>query len=155
MKTIQFYILSGLVVCLNLFITSVYAEIYKWTDENGKTHYSDRPHIKATTVDIKTQTPPQANQADRWQAIQERQRRYLEYLQDERNDRDEEKSKKAQELAERKKICQEATDYHKELNTVRMWYNEDKDGNKTYLDHTEKDKEIEKAEQMMDKYCSK
>ncbi len=154
MKNLMLVVLGSVLLCLNILSFTLNAEIYKWTDKDGKIHYSDRPNQKATTVDIKTQTQPQANQADRWQAIQERQQRYLEYLQDERGDRDEEKQKKEQQLAERKKICQEATDYHKQLNTVRMWYDEDEEGNKRYLDHTEKDKEIAKAKQMMDKYCA-
>jgi len=33
-------------------VAQSYAQVYKWKDENGKTHYSDKPHQSAKTIQI-------------------------------------------------------------------------------------------------------
>lgn len=148
-------ILFSIMATLALFAFHpvLYAEVYKWVDEDGRVHYGDRPASKsATQMDIKNQPAPTASEGD-WQTIKQRQQKYLEYLEDERKDRDEVKAKQAAEKAERQKLCDEATQYHQRLMTNRLFYREDEDGNKVYLDYKEKDEEIRKTKEMMDKYC--
>lgn len=133
-----------------------HAEVYKWTDENGRVHYGDRPSEKqATRVDIQQHSPDQTKKAADWQTIQQRQKKYLEYLQDERQDRKQDQINLAEQNAKRKKMCNEASGYYRQLHTTPQWYREDEQGNKIYLDHKEKDQEIAKAKQYMEKYCAK
>jgi len=47
METRPIFVLIGL-----LAVTQVCAEAYKWVDEDGVTHYSDRPEEGAETIDL-------------------------------------------------------------------------------------------------------
>jgi hypothetical protein len=51
-----------LVLLLGLFLAgAVHAQAYKWTDEDGVVHYSDRPQPGAQEVDLGKYTAPQGN----------------------------------------------------------------------------------------------
>lgn len=42
------------ILCFTLLgVTQSYAQVYKWKDENGRIHYSDKPHQSAKTIQIK------------------------------------------------------------------------------------------------------
>ncbi|MCP0914010.1 MULTISPECIES: DUF4124 domain-containing protein [Legionella] len=46
---------------LILLASSLFAQIYKWTDSNGNVHFSDRPHPGAKKIDlppVQTYSPP-------------------------------------------------------------------------------------------------
>ncbi len=43
---------------LSLFATATFAEIYKWVDENGQTHYSQQAPRDIDATVIKTPPPP-------------------------------------------------------------------------------------------------
>ena len=51
-----------IVILLGLLASgSALAQAYKWTDEDGVVHYSDRPQPGAETVDLGKYTAPQGN----------------------------------------------------------------------------------------------
>jgi len=52
METRPIFILLALLIAAGAF-----AEAYKWTDDDGVVHYSDRPHPGATVVDIGESRP--------------------------------------------------------------------------------------------------
>ena len=153
MKSMSLLIHMALCVTCLTNTQTLNADVYKWVDEDGRVHYGDKPSgNQATEIDIKPSSSQPARSED-WKTIQQRQKKYLEYLEDERKDRDEIKAKQAAEKAERQRLCTEATEYHQKLLSNRLWYREDKDGNKVYLDYKEKDEEIRKTKEMMDKFC--
>ena len=62
--------------CLSLWLVAAtcHAEIYKWVDANGRTHFSERKNdaSKAKALELKATTPPAADQpplspAEHWQ----------------------------------------------------------------------------------------
>jgi hypothetical protein len=55
METRAIFVLLGLLAC-----GAALAQAYKWTDEDGVVHYSDRPHPGAERVDLveSTRRPP-------------------------------------------------------------------------------------------------
>ena len=46
---IKFYLCTALILC---FVGFGYAEVYTWVDEEGATHFSDKPHEGAKTLDV-------------------------------------------------------------------------------------------------------
>ena len=48
-----------------LAATSVLAQAYKWVDEDGVTHYSDRPREGAELVELSEYTRPTASASHR------------------------------------------------------------------------------------------
>jgi len=56
----------GLFTAILFTSMSIQAEIYKWTDENGRTHYSDKRPDKTVHVDkVKVSTGTAAKQANK------------------------------------------------------------------------------------------
>jgi len=57
MRTNRTYTHLLLAVALLFGASSLHAEIYKWTDENGKVHYSDKkPENKQKVAEVKVRT---------------------------------------------------------------------------------------------------
>lgn len=90
-----------------VFISSaVHAEVFKWVDENGKVHYSDRKiSSKAQKVNVKTgaQTLGQDGQEVKQRLLQ--QQKYVNYLQSERIERQEKRQAVQQQEDKKKKLC--------------------------------------------------
>lgn len=46
------HICGFITVCLLMFCSQVWSQVYKWTDENGQVHFGDRAPVDKTSVDI-------------------------------------------------------------------------------------------------------
>ena len=106
--------LSAYCLILLLACTSgASAEIYKWVDENGKTHYGDKPPTSdAENIELKSSPKADPNLGSR----QEKQRRLLQLLEDDREAAKKKKAKEKAAKAERQEKCLKAK---KELQQVR------------------------------------
>ncbi len=93
--------------------TPLSAEVYKWVDENGKTHYSDKPHDESAEIVEITNTP--ALDATHNSRL-EKQRRLLKMLGEERQ---ETKQRKAAAIAEKKKRKANCAKAKKELQNIK------------------------------------
>lgn len=90
--------LLPLLLCL-----PVHAEVYKWTDENGRVHFGDDPGgRKAEVLAAPAATSPPAPAGPAAGDNRERQRRLLEVMQAEREERERAERAKA---AERARKC--------------------------------------------------
>jgi len=138
---------------LVLFSLTANAEIYKWTDENGKVHFSDKPvGEKAKALDIKVQksNPSSAKTKDK---RKQRAEGFLRARQEER----EEKNKK---IAEKKKLkelrkvnCKKAKkEYNETIRATAVYYKK-KDGTRDFLGPERRKKEEEKAKADVKKWC--
>lgn len=65
---------------LALAATAAHADIYKWTDEQGRVHYGDRPAPGAPAAERRELQVPELSEAQRQEAIErlERQRARLQ-----------------------------------------------------------------------------
>ena len=50
MMKLKFY--SLLILCLLSVSSALHAEIYKWVDDNGKAHFTDRPPVNQQVEEI-------------------------------------------------------------------------------------------------------
>jgi hypothetical protein len=78
-----FAMMKKTLLCLvaTIFVSPVFAEVYKWTDANGNTHYDDAPpSVEAEQVIIKKQTDEQIDNGKRIRAETERSKRILEEM---------------------------------------------------------------------------
>ncbi len=140
--------------CLFFCALPIQAEIYKWKDEHGRTHYGDKPvDNQAKEIEFKSKTSTAKGNAASWQEIQEKQGKFLDYLQEERQARDKKRLKQLEVIAQRNKQCDEAKAYRDELNSVPVFYRVDEQGNKEFVSTEEKDENLEKAETFIGKYC--
>jgi len=148
-KFLTMVLLSLLVVAHG----SASAQVYRWVDENGRVHYSDKPvGDKATTVDIKTgPTPAPVNRKglDR----KARTEKYLRARKHERDEIDRQQKEKKRLKAERKRKCAAAKKEYKRQVTALALYYKNKDGTRTYLEDEERQKAEAAAKADIKKWC--
>jgi len=132
-------------------------KIYKWVDENGKVHYSDRPiNENAESLEIKDKITPEQQQEARNQAqklIQLQKRRVGNELSDIRD------KKRAQEKADResqelKQACKQARQGVKILEYQAPVFEEDGKGNRRYMEDKERQQELTRLKSEIAKHCN-
>ncbi len=133
---------------------SVHAgEVYKWVDESGQVHFTDRPpSLQAEKLDLKFQSVPSTPALSEAQRA-ERQRRLLDAFAKERA---ETKSQAEAALAQkelRQRNCATARERRKELREASYLYDHDEAGNRVILDDQERHRAEEQAETAVRKWC--
>ena len=129
-----------------------HAEVYRWVDEQGTMHFSDKPnrHTSAEKIEIKTG-------AVNKDASQERrlkdQKHLLSVLEEERKIKQQKQIEKQKKKEEKKKSCKKARETLNEYLTSGQLYDLDKEGNKIYLSDDEREQEIKKATDAVDYWC--
>ena len=76
--------MKGLLLLLCLLITPItQAGTYRWVDENGQTHFGDRPPANAASDEVELKAPAPSSDADA-RARKERMNEFLEQTEQER-----------------------------------------------------------------------
>jgi len=138
-----------LITCLAA--TSLSAEVYKWVDEKGKTHYSDKPvNENAETVEIKKTPALDAGHKSRV----EKQRRLLKVLDEERQETKQQKAEAKAEKLKRKTNCAKARKELQEIKSASFLYKESSDPrNPLVYSDAERSKFTEDAENAVQHWC--
>lgn len=147
-----------LFVIIVVFSTHSYAEIYKWVDENGQTHYSQSPPDKnAREITL----PPSSAQPGEKEKIQQRlqeQEKFLRALDEERQYQKklaDEEEKRQQQIKAHEKYCREM---RLELQDMErggvVWYELDKNGERVFLSEEEVETKKQDLRQRIKKDCS-
>jgi Domain of unknown function (DUF4124) len=146
-----------LVVCLLVplityaAMTPLSAEVYKWVDEKGKTHYSDKPHDeKAETVQIKK--TPELDPTHKSRA--EKQRRLLKVLDEERQETKQRKAAATAEKHKREANCAKAKKELQNMKNASFLYKESNDP-KNPLIYSDKERAhfTEEAKKAVQHWC--
>jgi len=149
MKNIAYILFSTLL----LFSLTAHAEIYRWTDKNGKVHFSDKPiSEKAETVDIKVKpvSPvPEQTRDERKQKAEN----FMRAREEERVEADKKIIEKKKLKAERKVNCKKAKKEYKRISEAGAVYFKNKDGSRDYLEPKRRKKEEALAKAAIEKWC--
>jgi hypothetical protein len=141
-------ILVALLVCATPFAM---AQLYKYTDKDGKTVYSDTPPANAESKQIRVQTAP-AVDAPKSAVAKDKE---LEKGRKEAGD----KAKKAEETAQREKDneerCANATSNYKQYEAGGRFTKRTESGERVFMDEAEQAAEKEKARAVMERVCKK
>jgi hypothetical protein len=127
--------------------------IYKWTDAQGRVHYSDRP-ANADSGHVKIRPALQPPQAD----MQERRIRQQKLLRafDEEREIDQQRAAKAREEKQlRADNCASARQNFEAYRNARYLYDEDAGGERRILSHAERSQATEKMRQAVEYWCGK
>jgi len=131
----------------------VSAGVFKWVDENGRVHYSDKPvGDKAETLDIQTAPVAPASQqsdADRKLKVEQ----YLRARELERAEIDRKQKEKKRLAKERAEKCGEAKHEYQELIEAGSVYYKNKDGTRDYLEPGRRKKAEAAAKAEVKKWC--
>ncbi len=133
-----------------LIFRSVGAEVYRWTDEKGKVHFSDKPHMDSTKLDIQTPKPSGIGTTE---AQRESQKKVLKQLQKSRQLRTKEKDQNSKQKAKIEKYCSRLQNRLKNYDEVDYVFIRDASGKKKRLTSQQKKDEETKIRNLIAERC--
>lgn len=109
------------------------AGTYRWVDENGQTHFGDRPPANANSDEVKldpASAEPDAIARQRHERMQE----FLEQSEQQRAERNEREAREEALAAEQEARCEVLRGRLKYLKSVSRLYHVNNDGERVYID---------------------
>lgn len=114
----------ALLALLGLVSTAAHAEIYRWTDAQGRVHFGERPQQGARQVDVKPQV------IERDAQVREREAN-MQRLQEVRSEeRAAEQQQRAEQRARQQAYCERLNSELARYDKRIYWYEEDSSGKK-------------------------
>ena len=127
------------------------AEVYKWVDEHGQTHYGEKPPA-ANAAEVKIQDAPGVDESV--QKRNEESDKLLKVYEEERNIRNEEKQKAEEEERKRAEECMIAENDLRDMQQQGLAYYElDDKGKRKYLSDTELKQRIKELQEQYNLHC--
>lgn len=149
-------VLQGLFMCMILYLPGTYqalAGVYKWTDEDGRVHYSDKPGDNAAEeIEIEEQHTPGKNKKSLDRKV--KQERLLQLFAEEREEKKKQQIDEINEKIARKNTCNKARNYRQEILASGYLYEEDEKGNKRILSTEEFEEHLGKTEKLIQENCT-
>lgn len=140
-------------ITLCILASPSFSAMYKWTDEQGNTHYGEQPpnYQKAQNI---APPPPAASSS---KGSSERMKALRTGILKQTEDGEKAKieaQQKASEDKEMKAYCAQLRKRIKDLQSSTRVSQQDQDGNVNYLDTTQIQKQIKETQQRLAKDCS-
>jgi hypothetical protein len=137
---------------LSLFATAAFAEIYKWVDENGQTHYSQQAPRDIPATVIKTPPPPAIDPNIAQQQVDEliTQQEAEDQVQLEQQNQ---QKIEAEKVADQQKNCEIAKQQLEQYQNNPGRRIMDADGNVTRLAEEERQQKTQESQENVTKYC--
>lgn len=141
-----------LVLTAMLLSFSVHAQIYKWVDENGQTHYSEQPPASGEAQQINVPPPPPIDPDAAREDIEE-----LIESQQAADQAEQEAAEQAEQAARQQAILKENCRIARE--NLRLYQNNpgrrmlDEEGNVTRLREEERQQKIQEYQEQVDQFC--
>jgi len=154
LSTIAKLILCSLAIMLS---PNSLAKVYKWIDENGKTHYSDKPFDdKSQVVEMKREpTNTEISEAKkRANAFIHHQNKVREIAEEDADQKKIVDAKKEKDTAELVHNCNAAKTEIRMLGRGFRSYTEDKMGKRHYLSDQEKEDKIAALQKQVQRNCN-
>lgn len=133
---------------------SASAEVYRWTDENGKVHFSDKPRHGGATEKVEVKVPQNSYGGS---DVLERQRDLLDrYDQEARQEAKQQRKDAIEEQRQERQqaSCNSYRDYWKRIQRGGPMYKLNGNGERVYYSEEERAKRIEFHRKRMEKVCS-
>ncbi|MDO6823839.1 DUF4124 domain-containing protein [Marinobacter sp. 1_MG-2023] len=115
------------------------AGAYRWVDENGQTHFGDRPPVNAVSDEVHLDIAPSSIDS----VASERKQRVNEFLQQaekERNAREQAQASQATKAAKHRVHCESLEARLKYLKSVSGIYRLNKDGERVFVNDDENER---------------
>ena len=142
-----------LLICGILLESGAAAEIYRWTDEQGRVHYGDRPSPEATQVQqVPAPSQPPTRQAAE-DARDRAQRRLLEVYREERLEKQSASENLRRQQAVKEERCRQARARLARLSRTGLIYQQNDRGDRTYLDPQARQDYLNRLQADLDRWC--
>lgn len=129
---------------------SLRAEIYKWVDEHGNTHYGDKPVEQSEQIQVDIEKKGHLKTT---QGREDRRRKLVESMEEDRIRKEEEKAEEIKQRNRRKRQCVVAQDRLKAYERAGYLYDLDKDGNRVIVSKEDRQKVTEALRKNIAKNC--
>ena len=153
-----------LIASIVMFLSiTVNAEIYKWVDKHGQTHYGEKPpeNNKSKQFQLRNEPAPSVskektvkNPAETKSRL-EKQQKLIRALSDDRKQKKEDRDKKQRMAKQRVRNCANSKDNLRRYQSSSSVYKVDDKGNRVTLPGAERDKSIQRARDEVKKWCGK
>ena len=128
-----------------------YAEVYKWVDEKGQTHYGEKPP-STNASEVKIKDAPNADMSV--QKRNEESDKLLKVYEEERSIKNQEKLKTEEEERQQAEKCKIAENDLKDMQQGgAVYYDIDDKGERKFLSETELDQRIKKLQDQYNLQC--
>ena len=149
-------LLLSLVVCLFL-VLPVQAEVYKWTDEQGRVHFSDKPPTEDTSG-YQSRTPASAGNASPQETPTDaerraRQKKLSDSLEADRREMEQADAKRKEQQAKREHNCKVARGELNASKKANRIYDYDQQGKRIFYNEAQKQKYLESMRAAVRKWC--
>lgn len=147
-----------LALCLLLTSLSSHAALHKWVDSEGRVHYSDTaapPNVKSQK--LRETAPVQPNSASSVVAAPKtaaEREAEQKRTQKEKKEAEQKTAKQQEEVAIKKKNCENARSYLATLENTPRLVIYDAQGERTYLDDDTRQQRIEEARKTISNTCN-
>ncbi len=153
----QFVRYNGVFLCLFLFTPLAHADIYKWVDEHGQTHFSQLPPPVDQPAKIIKKPPPPATDPEAAQQELDaliKQQEKADELEAEREKQQRLEAEKAKRAEQRQQNCRTAQHNLQQYknNPGRRFI--DSEGNVTRLGEEKRQEMIKQSQQAIDQFCN-
>jgi len=150
-KRVSAYLLISAVM---MSPASVLSEVYKWVDQQGRTHYGSKLPAKTQSehVPIKQNSSSPAGNVSQ-QEHKNRRHNLLRAYEEERLQRENNRVKTKQDKERRKRQCSVARDRQRIADGRYRLYEFDKQGNRVYLNSKDIDKARAKTARDVRRWC--
>lgn len=139
---------------LLILCNASYAEIYKWVDENGQTHFSDEAPNNRSFNKLDITTTPNTNNtpAPSTEAIKKQQQKMLDVFAEERKAKEKIQQDISKKQGELDSTCLKAKNYLARIKVGGI-YNLDKQGKRVYKREDERAQEVERVSKSIQQHC--
>lgn len=127
------------------------AEIYRWVDDSGRVHYSDRPQPGGTEA---LQVPAAAPNDPHLAKRRRKQQRLLDAIEEERKERREAQEHARRKQADRRRHCARALDQLRMVDRQGRVYELDDAGERRYWDAQTRERQRARITRYLDENCS-
>lgn len=128
-----------LMIWLGVASVSAYADVYRWVDDHGRVHFSDKKPAgnTAQTLDMpEAEEQPGAPDLSEFERMQ-RQKKLVKMLEEERLEKANKKAKLAQEAEAQVQYCTRFKNRLTYLDRTTHFYSEQDDGTRVYMSDQE------------------
>lgn len=137
-------------ICLFITFSLVHADVYKWVDKDGHTHYSEKPQgDNAVSIQLEKNPGTDHDTKSRNQELQ----KLLDVYDQEQDVKQEEMEKQQKESADQQEKCHLLQDRINKLTNGGIIYTIDDKGNRKYLSDAEITSRLDELEKAKQKYC--
>lgn len=139
-------------LCLSFFVAgNCFATMYKWVDEDGNTHYSEKP--PAGDVEVETIKPPPKVDTDSAVKAFEEQKGEEARQEEAESKAAEEQANKDKDLALMKSNCETAKKNLESITANPRVFTRDEQGNRVRMGEEQRQAKIEAAKKDIAEFC--